>query len=338
MSLYERKSGVWYVDIQLPDGQRIQRTAGTRSKQEAQEYHDRLKSELWRARKLGERMRRKWPEAAKRWVIEQSHKKSIESDKKHLRWLRPHLDPLYLQEISKDRVDRVREAKVESGVRNGTVNRMLALVRSILNRCVGEWEWLDKAPFVRMLPEGQRRVRWLTPEEVDRLVSELPEHLRSMVRFALATGLRDHNIVDLQWDQIDMPRKCAWVHADQAKGKRALAVPLSEEALAVITAQIGKHQIHVFTYQGQPVTRANNHAWRKALARAGIEDFRFHDLRHTWASWHVQSGTPLHVLQELGGWAHIQMVQRYAHLSAEHLSAYADNMKRASTVKLRRVK
>ena len=116
-----------------------------------------------------------------------------------------------------------------------------------------------------------------------------------MVRFALATGLRDHNIVDLQWDQIDMQRKCAWVHADQAKGKRALAVPLSEEALAVITAQIGKHQIHVFTYQGQPVTRANNHAWRKA--RAGIEDFRFHDLRHTWASWHVQSGTPLHVLQ-----------------------------------------
>jgi len=55
-------------------------------------------------------------------------------------------------------------------------------------------------------------------------------------------------------------------------------------------------------------------------------DFRWHDLRHTWASWHVQAGTPLHVLQELGGWASPEMVQRYAHLSAAHLEDYANNI------------
>ena len=60
--------------------------------------------------------------------------------------------------------------------------------------------------------------------------------------------------------------------------------------------------------------------------RAGITDFRWHDLRHTWASWHIQQGTPLHVLQELGGWSDIRMVQRYAHLSADHLAVYADRL------------
>ena len=67
-------------------------------------------------------------------------------------------------------------------------------------------------------------------------------------------------------------------------------------------------------------------AWYKALKRAGIDDFRWHDLRHTWASWHIQNGTPLHALQELGGWETASMVRRYAHLAADHLAAYASNI------------
>ncbi len=66
-------------------------------------------------------------------------------------------------------------------------------------------------------------------------------------------------------------------------------------------------------------------AFKKALKRSGIENFRWHDLRHTWASWHVQNGTPLHVLKELGNWASFDMVQKYAHLAPEHLAEYADN-------------
>ncbi|NEV60408.1 tyrosine-type recombinase/integrase [Thiorhodococcus minor] len=72
-----------------------------------------------------------------------------------------------------------------------------------------------------------------------------------------------------------------------------------------------------------PVSKAGERAWRKALKRTGIEQFRWHDLRHTWASWHVQSGTPLHVLQELGGWSDFAMVRKYAHLAPEHLAEHA---------------
>ncbi len=251
----------------------------------------------------------------------------IDDDKKHLRWLNDHLNDKHLDEINKTRIDGIKQAKQQTGVTNATVNRVLAVIRSILNCAKNAWEWLETVPSVRLLPEPKKRLRWLTQDEAARLLRELPKHLEAMARFTLATGLRESNVTGLQWAQLDMQRRCAWIHADQAKGNKAIAVPLSDEALAVICGQIGKHDTYVFTYEGEPVTRANNHAWRKALVRAGITDFRWHDLRHTWASWHVQNGTPLHVLKELGGWADLTMVLRYAHLSSKHLEKYAGNSK-----------
>ena len=96
--------------------------------------------------------------------------------------------------------------------------------------------------------------------------------------------------------------------------------------LALMTKQLGKHATHVFTYRGRPITQVNTKAWYAALEKAGIEDFRWHDLRHTWASWHVQNGTPLFALQELGGWESAEMVRRYAHLAADHLAPYAERL------------
>ena len=177
-----------------------------------------------------------------------------------------------------------------------------------------------------MLPEPRRRIRWITREDAERLLAELPVHLRVMATFSLETGLRKSNVTGLQWSQVDLRRRCAWIHPDQAKGRKAIAGPLSAAAVLVLREQIGKHPVVVFTYWGNPTKQLNTKAWRKALERAGIEDLRWHDLRHTWASWHVQAGTPLHVLQELGGWESVEMVRRYAHLSSDHLVAYVDRM------------
>ena len=132
------------------------------------------------------------------------------------------------------------------------------------------------------------------------------------------------------WSQVDLTRRCAWIHPDQAKA-RAIAVPLSAAAVIVPREQMGKHP-EVFTYRGEPIRQVNTKAWRSALKAAGIADFRWHDLRRTWASWHVQAGTPLHVLQELGGWESVEMVRRYAHLSSDHLAEYVDRM--SGTLKL----
>ena len=118
----------------------------------------------------------------------------------------------------------------------------------------------------------------------------------------------------------------AWIHADQAKARRAIPVPLNAEAIRTIQKQHGKHPTHVFTFRGRTITQVSMKGWYAALQRAGIDDFRWHDLRHTWASWHVQNGTPLFALQEMGGWESSEMVRRYAHLAAVHLAPYADRL------------
>jgi integrase len=139
------------------------------------------------------------------------------------------------------------------------------------------------------------------------------------MRFALATGLRMRNVLGLEWRQVDGERGLAWIHPDQAKARRAIPVPLNDDARAVLREQEGRDATLVFAGQKRPDSRV----WQKALTRAGIKDFRWHDLRHTWASWHAQSGTPMQVLQEMGGWETADMVRRYAHLGAEHLAEHA---------------
>ena len=321
-----KRGSVWHVDVVAPNGERIRRSAGTGNKTLAQEFHDKLKTELWRTSKLGEMPRHSWNEAVVRWLKEQSHKATIETDKVHLRWLDQYLGGKSLDAISRSVVDRITDIRRAEGVKNATVNRMLEVLRGILRRCVNQWEWLEKAPQVRMLHEPTRRIRFLTREDAQRLLAELPEHLADMAAFSLATGLRRSNVTGLQWTQVDLVRRLAWIHPDQAKARKAIAVPLNAEAVVTIRKNLGKHPTHVFVFQGKPVYQVSTKTWYSALKRAGITDFRWHDLRHTWASWHVQNGTPLHALQELGGWETADMVRRYAHLAAEHLAPYADRL------------
>jgi len=264
--------------------------------------------------------------------MEQKEKPSLEDQKIHLRWLHGHLYGHVLAEINRDLFDNVAQARKAEGVSNSTVNRTMEITRAILRRAAFDWQWIDSVPSIRMLPEPAKRVRWITREESERLLAELPEHLAAMAGFSLATGLRESNVTGLEWSQVDLVRRVAWIHGDQTKNKRSLHVPLNAEAVLVLRRQVGKHQKWVFTYKGNRVIKANTAAWRKTLIRAGIEKFRWHDLRHTWASWHVQAGTPLHVLKELGGWSSYDMVLRYAHLSAEHLADYAENLSAIRTV------
>ena len=326
MSLIKRKkSGVWWVDFVAPNGQRIRRTTKTPDRKEAEELHDKLKSEAWRIQRLGDRPKRIWQEAVVRWCREQAHKASIGRDQAMLRWLDRFLADRDLESINRATIEAIIEAKLAEGCTHATVNRHLALMRSILRRCMRDWEWLDRMPAFRLLKEPTRRIRFLTQTQALTLLRELPMHLRELATFALATGLRAANITGLVWDQVDLSRRIAWIHPDQAKARKAIAVPLNDMAMNVLTRRAGRHPEYVFSYQGQRIKQVSTMAWYRARKRAGLTDFRFHDLRHTWASWHIQHGTPLFALQELGGWETERMVRRYAHLAADHLAVYVKN-------------
>jgi integrase len=332
MSLFKRKDSPYYWIKLTVNERRLQRSTGTDDKQKAREYHDKLKVRLWDESRLGIKCVHTWNEAVVRWLKETRHKATHSADITQLQRLDKFLQGMPLAEINRDLIDRIRSARLAEGVSNSTANRTMEVLRAILNRCRDDWEWLDRVPKVSMLHEPKHRIRWITRNEADRLIGELPDHLKAMVLFTLETGLRRSNVAMLEWSQVDTERHTAWIHPDQAKARKAISVPLTETAISVIRQQVGKSPKYVFTYHGNPVKQPNNWAWRKALIRAGIKDFRWHDLRHTWASWHVQAGTPLYVLQELGGWGSAEMVKCYAHLSSEHLAGHANKM---STIWLR---
>lgn len=324
MSLYKR-SNMWWINISHK-GQRVQKTTGTSDKKAAQRLHDQIKADLWKGTYFQEKPEYFWPDAVLRWIEESASKRSIRDDKMHLRWLDMYLEDKSLSAIDRDLIDEIAKTKKETGVSHSTVNRMLAVIRSILRKAEREWKWIERAPAIRMYSEENGRIRWLTQEEAATLIKELPPHLADMAIFSLATGLRRSNVTGLKWQNIDLVKCHALVHPDESKSKKAIPVPLNGMAIDVIRKQIGKHPEYVFTYRSERIIQCNTKAWQKALKRAGIRNFRWHDLRHTWASWHVQGGTSLHELQQLGGWATHDMVLRYSHLSSDHLRKAASRI------------
>ena len=183
----------------------------------------------------------------------------------------------------------------------------------------------DTIPKIRLLPGEVERDRWLTRADADRLIRSSAPHLAALIRFALATGCRAGEITGLEWERVDLARNTAWLN--KTKNGTPRGVPLNRDAVEVLREQIGRHSRYCFSYEGRPLRAdVTNTAWRTALKRAGIEDFRFHDLRHTWASWHRQAGTSCDELKDLGGWKSRTMVDRYAKFATENLLSAASRI------------
>ena len=318
------KKGIYYIEFTAQNGKRIRISSGTSDKNQAAELEDSLKSKYWRIIKLGEKPKVLWQEIVIRWLTEKAHKTTIRADKIHLRWLDKHFNGLYLDQIDRSKIDSIIQLRLSEKVSNATINRLLEVLKAIFKKCVNQWELINRMPAISLLPENNERIRWITKEEASQLLSVLPHHLSLMAEFSLETGLRQANVTGLKWSQVDLDRRRLWKSYDEMKNRTALGIPLSKRAVEIIGSQKGIHEEYVFTFQDKPVTWVSGNAWRKALKRAKITDFRWHDLRHTWATWHIQRGTPVEALMKLGGWKSLTMVLRYAHLNADHLAQYVD--------------
>ncbi|MBU9164232.1 site-specific integrase [Burkholderia multivorans] len=154
--------------------------------------------------------------------------------------------------------------------------------------------------------------------------------MRDAAIVAVATGMRESELFGLRVTQVDLAQRNAWITHAGAKSKRARPVPLNDDAMSVLERRMRTATDLVFTRgytrgDGPPklIRQIDKRDFARACQAAGMVNFNWHDLRHTWASWHVQRGTPLMVLKELGGWETIAMVQKYAHLAPSHLAQHA---------------
>jgi integrase len=231
---------------------------------------------------------------------------------------RKYFDPL-LENKDLNSLTRADIAAIRSGIKgkSGTVNRYLSFFRAILNFAYEELGWLDTKPFVKSVDNCPKKSHYFSQEDIEKLYVHLPEHLKKPFIFSLLTGVRMSNCLNLRWKQIVEDQVA--IEGTETKNGKVLCVPLNKKCKDLLSS-IDRKGPYVFTYAGRKITRASNTGWYKALDKAGLKGMRWHDLRHTWASHHVQNGTPLHTLQILGGWSDFNIVTRYAHLSKDYLN------------------
>jgi integrase len=335
MPLRRRKgSSYWQIQFKLA-GREVRQSSGVRDRKTAEELEQELRSNLWREIHLGEK-RYTWNNAIEKYRAEDSHQRSWERTERSITVLNEYLSGSLLTEIDYDALLKIRTLltcrtgygwhnKTGRRWKKSTVNRVMAVARVVLRRCVDPWKMLQSCPRVPLYKLDKTTPKWITREQARTLFEKFPRHTRDMMLFALATGLRRTNVTHLEWNRVDMDRATAYIPGDAAKGKTSIPVPLNADALAVLARWAGKHDRYVFCFRSRaPIKQVATRMWRRVCKEASLEGVTFHTMRHSWASWHIQAETPIKLLQELGGWATLEMPLRYAHLSPGHLANYAD--------------
>lgn len=323
MALYRRKeTNVWWMDYTDAEGKRVRASTGTESKLLAQQLLDRTKAEVWEQRRLGVKPQVKFEKAVQMFLEEKRHCRTIDTYEERANWWLERFRGLPLNSITQELIIKAIKVK-RAEVSPATCNRLLATLKTILRLACRKYEWIDRVPAMFFYEEPKGRTRWLQPHEIARLLDALPEHERDIAMFSFATGLRQGNIRRLRWEQVNLNLRVIFIDGKEMKNGRDHGIPLNEAALDVLRRNIGKHWEYVFTFRGKPIRASSSVTWKRALEKAGIEDFRRHDMRHTWASMLVQSGVPDNVIQTLGAWETAKMVKRYAHHSAESMRPFA---------------
>jgi len=219
------------------------------------------------------------------------------------------ITPLDIERFKSYRKDRVKLS---------TVNREIAFLKHVYTKGV-EWGKVFENPAkkVKLFREDNRRLRFLSKDEIKRLLDSTNGQLKAILITALHTGMRLSEILNLKWTHIDFETGYITILNSKSGEKREIPIsPTLTKTLRNVIRYIGSEYVLNGKYGG--AVRDIRGSFKKALSRAGITDFRFHDLRHTFASHLVMNGTDLKTVQELLGHKTIEMTLRYSHLSPDH--------------------
>jgi integrase len=281
-----KRGDIWHIN-KVIKGKRLYESTGTSDLEEAERYLAQRITEFRGQLIYGERKSYTFIEAATKYLKEVD-KKSLDRDAVTLKAAVPIIGNLPLEKIHMGTLESFITARKKQGLKNGTINRDLAIISRVLTLAARLWRdefgnsWMIEPPLIQLLKSDSRKPYPINEEEEKRLIGELPKHLQDMVNFALNTGLRESELTQLKWSE-EKPKLGIFVlSGERTKNGEDRIIPLNSIAIAIIDAQRGKHDEYVFTFKGQPVRRINGNAWRKARERAGIPQCRVHDLRHTF--------------------------------------------------------
>jgi integrase len=318
MALYRRKeAGMWYADY-IADGKRVQESTGTANKREAEKFLALRSSEVQRGVYV-KPVHVPLPELWERYgAYSRAHKRSWERDVQMFGNLQSFLGTVTLTTITPLRVEEYQQHRIQK-VAPATVNRETALLKHMFNMAErwGMHHGRNPVRLVKFLPENNLQFQTVSEDDETRLLESSPPYLRELILFAINTGLRCGDLLDLTWEEVDIDEKR--LSLIMGKTRRRLEVPLNETALAILAEkQAAKHGPHVFY---NPATGDRYHnlkaGFNAVLKRSGLTGITWHTLRHTFASRLTRSGVDLVTVKELLGHSTITTTMRYAHSNHE---------------------
>ncbi len=336
MGLYRRGKTYWFTISH--DGGRIQESTGTGNKKLAERIYAKSFQEIQEGRWFERKDElRPFGEMLERFTKELSMK-GIGMQVARAKSIVKHLEAFFGKDVTlRDMGRRIGEyefhrlsqtTKRGKAPDSGTIRRELCLLRRMFNIAQKQWKWNASNPVstIELPRESKGRVRYLSPDELGRLFEALEcvsdGWLKPFVFMALDTGLRLNNLCGLTWKEVDLPSRCIFIDSGKMKNNEYHATPLTARAVMVLEElrKVRSLSNHVFHDKGHPLQdRKVQRAFIRALDRANIEDFRFHDLRHTYASYLRQNGVALDLISKLLGHKDLRMTERYAHLSLDPL-------------------
>jgi integrase len=244
-----------------------------------------------------------------------------------LDWLSQYVGLEAVSDVAEpDSLEEIRKYGLEAGWSHSTIDRAMGTVSAVLRDCLKRGE-LERAPMVPMYRPPKGEPRFLTPPELDHLCQNLPMHLALAARVAVHTLLRMRAMLRLTKSRVDLRKARAWIPSEHQKAARPFGLPLNSEAVRALRALwllSPRSSPYVFTWLGRPIDDCNTLAFQEGVRRAGLAPLRWHDLRHTGASWAVQSGVTLPELMLLGDWRDYRSVLNYAHLAPSSGAKAAD--------------
>jgi integrase len=329
MGLYRRGKIFWFTIMQ--DGRRIQVSTKTNNKKLAENIYAKAKIQIAEGKWFEIEARlHTFDEMMERFMKEHAPKREPTTQKRYssiLKHLSAFFDSLTLAEITPKVITAYMENRYAEGASIATRNREFAMLSKALNLAWKQWEWCRENPCSRIQKESENNKvdRWLLPEEEVRLLKEsevyLNGQLAEIITVALHTGMRQGEIMNLKWSNIDISRKV--ISVSKTKNKDPKVIPLNETVYEIFLKKCKVISLsgYVFATGNGTGVRTRNmlREFYKALKKAGITTFRFHDLRHTFATRLVQAGVDLYSVAKLLGHRDITTTQRYAHHCPESL-------------------
>ena len=336
---YKRKdSPVWWVSVTGPDGKRIRRSAETEDRREAEALEAKWKLEAYRAKQWQEQPKRSFEELMLAYLTATTSKRSANKDRERTATLRRHLAGRTMNGLTATDIRSYIAKRRGEGVSDSTINRETSLLGAAINYANREWEWNLPNPVKgRKLKEPEGRVRWITRAEAGGLIQEAgrdprADHLPDFIALALHTGCRRGELLGLEWKRVDLKENMLHLEGRHTKAGKRRSIPLNSTARAALLSRARFKAEHcpaspwVFANrEGERITDVKK-SFSTACRRAGIEDLRVHDLRHTCAAWLVTAGVPLSEVRDLLGHASVTMTERYAHLAPENVRAAVEKL------------